>query len=150
MANSIHENLATIRGFKYLAIDPGKMNGWALFDTGGYLRDAGQTDNLYKFLRKLDPKPEVIIFEDYVINPRIRQGGTRPVAAIAIGHLEAYCEDNNIQLVKQYATNKTMGYVWAEIKQADDHKDSHQRDAIAHGTYYLIRNRIRPVIRTTV
>lgn len=139
-----------VRGYKYLAIDPGKTNGWALFDTGAYLRLFGQTTDIYEFLESIEPKPHVIIYEDYVINPRIKQGGTRPVASIAIGHIEAYSRRYEIELVKQLSSCKFSGYKWAGISETKNHNASHQRDAIAHGTYYLVKNRIRPVIRTKV
>ncbi len=149
MTATFHDTLREIKGYKYLAIDPGKTSGWALFASDGYLRAYGQTEDIYTFLRKIEPKPHVIIYEDYVINPKIRQGGTRPVASIAIGHIEAFAREHEIELVNQYPSIKSIGYLWAKIQPTKNHSISHQRDAIAHGTYYIINNRIRPLKHKT-
>src|SRR5689334_9531202 len=130
---TIWDELDVIRGFKYLAIDPGKTSGWALFDTGGNLRAYGQTEDLYVFLRKIDPKPEIIIYEDFIYNPRIKQGGQRQWSGIGIGHVEAYVKENEdkIKIHKQLNHQKESGYLWAGILKTKNHRLSHERDAIA-------------------
>ena len=131
----------------YAAFDPGKTTGYALYDKEGKLLKIGSIIGLEEFvdfIEGMDNKPLVIIYEKYVIDPKIRQGGTEPVAAIAIGIILSYARRNDIATVGQLNTIKQMGYMYAGLdrKIASNKAASHQWDAHAHGTYYMLTNDI--------
>jgi hypothetical protein len=130
---------------KYIAFDPGKTTGWATFNADGYLTLFGEIvgeDKLTDFLEELDFTPSVIIYEDYIINPHVRQGGKRPVASEAIGIIKSFARRKQIELVNQRNTVLDIGLKWAGLKRPKGHLPD-KYSAIAHGTYYLESNNLR-------
>jgi hypothetical protein len=131
----------------YLALDPGLTTGWAHWDAKGNFELFGSIaglDNLSDFLENLKNQPQVIIMEDYIINPRIPQGGTKVVASEAIGRISHYARIRRIDIIRQPNTIKPIAYKWAQAPVPKRKADTHQFDAFAHGEYYLIKNRIKP------
>jgi hypothetical protein len=129
----------------YLAIDPGKTTGWASFNEEGKLVDLGQTRDIAEVLKKTIPK--IIIVENFKLHPwqASKQSWSDFPASRVIGKIEFYCDMADTELIKQDASCKETGYKWGGIKKAKVHKDSHQLDAVAHGVFYLIKNKIRKV-----
>lgn len=131
---------------KYIAFDPGTNTGWAKFNEQGLLAMFGKLvgdEALIDFLEELDPLPTVIIVEDYIVNPHIRQGGKRPVASEAIGIISSYAKRKKIPITRQPNTVLSTGLKWAGLKKPKGHlPDAYS--AIAHGTYYLEINKLRP------
>lgn len=133
----------------FLAIDPGETTGWAIFKQDGSLDDYGQAEGLDFFsgwLEFLDPKPSLLICEEWILNPNISQGGSRQETVQVIGVIRSYGLRNGIDIEWQSPSRKPAGYAWAGIKPLpkSQHAQSHQYDAIAHGTYYLVSNKIIP------
>ncbi len=135
----------------YLAFDPGTNTGWAKFNEDGIQIQWGILkghDALFEFLENLGEnyggEPEEIIYEDYVYNPNVRQGGKRPVAGIAIGYIEAYAKRKTITIHKTQPKDLPTGLRWAGIRW--NKTNGHLPDdfsAIAHGTYSLQKRGIR-------
>ncbi len=133
----------------FLAIDPGETTGWATFNLDGYLIDFGQVkgfDGFDEWLEKLSPKPSLIICEKWVTNPKVPQGGSTQETAQVIGAIRSYSRKNGIDIEWQMARILLVGYKWAGLKPLPKSKHylSHQYDAIAHGTYYLVNQKIKP------
>lgn len=133
----------------YLAIDPGETTGWATFHMNGDLKDFGQIPCLdptvfVLWLEKLDPRPALIIYEGWVTNPSIPQGGSKQETSQIIGHIRSYAIRSGVVAIEQPNRVKKVGYAYAGIKELprSRHAESHQRDAIAHGVYYLVKNKI--------
>jgi hypothetical protein len=130
----------------YMAFDPGKRTGWATFDAHGLLTLFGVIigeDDLMEFLEDIQKIPKVIIVEDYIINPNIRQGGRRPVASEAIGIISSFAKRKKVTLVRQPNTCLSSGLKWAGLEKPKGHlPDAYS--AIAHGTFYVQSKGIRP------
>jgi hypothetical protein len=110
--------------------------------------DIGQVEGIDEFttwLEDLPMKPALIIYETYVIDPNVKQGGTDVPASQVIGAIRSYGQRHSIVCLPQLRTVLLIGYRWAGIKPLpkSKHKLSHQYDAFAHGIYYLIKNKIR-------
>jgi hypothetical protein len=131
---------------RYLAIDPGEICGWAAFDHQGHLLEMDQIP-MDEMGSLLDCFPSLlwVICEDYVINPNIPHGGSRAPTIRIIGQIQEWCRNHNTSLKIQPNRIKKIGYAWAGIKPLPKsrHAESHQRDAVAHGVYFLQKNGIR-------
>lgn len=127
----------------YLAVDPGKSNGVAVFNDAAQLVFMGviQEAEFSRWLADLKFTPKVAIVEDFVLYPHKAKDQTysNMVAVRMIGRMEYWAHINNVELVKQPAHLKSMGYRYLGEKPA---KNQHAKDALVHGLYYLIRHGI--------
>jgi hypothetical protein len=133
---------------EFLAIDPGETTGWATFTQRGELVGFGQLSGVDDFTVWLEAqKCSLLIFEDYLINPNVPHGGSRVETIQVIGSIRSFVKRRSICVVPQSPSIKRIGYAWCRLKPLpkSKHKMSHQFDALAHGIYYLCRNRIRPI-----
>lgn len=142
----------------FLSFDPGDTTGWAHLGPEGfskhlepYRASMGQLkgqEALVRFLEGIQALPRVIIYEAFVIDGDMKKHkGQEHFTIQNIGIIKSYAIRNNIELVRQERTRKTMGYGWGQISKAGSHKDSHGKDAMAHAVYYVVTKNIRPVIR---
>lgn len=134
----------------YLAIDPGHMCGYALFDKEGNAIDYGQfpmAETVQKVNRFINLNPiEAIICEDYVnyVHGKFRQtGGGRNETSKVIGQIEAIAEMNQIPIHLQHASKYEIGAKWGGFTIPSNHSISHQFVATAHGVFWLQTNGIR-------
>lgn len=129
----------------YLALDPGKTTGWATFAQDGSGLTMGQV-NVMDLIKMMDNTPaRVIITEDYHLFPwkKNEQVWSRLDTVRLIGMIQYWCFKTNRQLILQDPNIKTIAYMWAGLKKAGLHKNSHERDAYVHGVYYLQKQGIR-------
>lgn len=133
----------------YLAIDPGDTVGFAQFDHSGLLLHYGQFKAAPEYLRRLVHEGlKRVIVEDYRNHPNMRQPTwSRNNTSKLIGQIEMICELRNLpKVVLQSNTVLQIGYLWAGLEEKpSNHSISHQFDAVAHGTYWLVRNNIKSV-----
>src|SRR5215510_1574641 len=94
-------------------------------------------DLFMDFIEALDPKPEVIVMEDYIIRKHISHSGSRAPTIQLIGMIKRYARKNDIKVVLQQASAKSIGYKFAGMTPTKNHAQSHQYDAVAHGVFYL-------------
>lgn len=131
----------------YLAIDPGETSGFAQFDSAGEIKAYGQ----FPYRKEEDCLQRLIhegllavIVEDYKNHPGMRQPTwSRNITSKTIGKIELLCKMRSISLVLQPNNVRPMGYLYAGLEQPKNHSISHQFDAVAHGWYYLVKNKIR-------
>jgi hypothetical protein len=148
-----------VRYKRLLVIDPGITSGWATFDLSegvpktlkGLDRYMGQVKGqreLWELLTAIQDPPDLVIYErfkalgDYKIH-----FGKENITEQNIGIVLAYAFWVNAKIVVQDPENKRQGYAWAKLKSAGDHKDSHRRDAYAHGEFYMVVNKYKVVRR---
>ena len=126
-----------------LAIDPGKMNGWAIFNEDGELVEFGQVheDELSNWLNTKTSDVSTIVVENYVLYKKkaMKQSGSDMVASRVIGRLEMYASLKGAKLVKQPADILPTAQKLSGYKMPSDHSISHQFSAINHGIYWLIK-----------
>ena len=129
----------------YLVIDPGHATGWATFDRSGNGITMGTCKNrqhVYDLLQKT--RPETIIMEDWVSREKTTFGGDRMETIRVIGAVEFYCHIRQIPLHEQPNTVKPVAYKYAGLEYKKGPKSaSHEKDAYAHGVYYLQRAGVR-------
>lgn len=132
----------------YLSIDPGKTTGWASFNIEGDLLQRG-TVELKKLAELLGgTTPQIIIYETFALRPwkAADQSWSTFPASQVIGALEFYASmTEGVTLVGQDPNCKESGYKWSFTPKAKSHRHSHDRDAYAHGVYYMIKNKIKKV-----
>lgn len=135
----------TIKEPGYWSYDPGLLTGYAQFDSKGVVQQIGHVqglDNLSDFLESIADVPNTIIVEDYIINPSIPQGGTKVVAARAIGRIEHYARIRRIKVEFQPNTIKSIAYRRAGIAVPTKRPRLDEMDAYVHGHHWLIENGI--------
>ncbi len=127
----------------YVAIDPGKRIGFMEFTSEGVPYWPGFTFNFEELQDYLDniQDPKIIIVEDYVINPHVKQGGSRGDAMQVIGYLKAWCRKRNIKLALQKNTVLSIAFMWSGVKKPKGHLPD-VLSAYLHGYYYLHKNGI--------
>ena len=131
----------------FLVLDPGETTGFARFEQDGSLIDIGQVEgieDLVTWINDLDPKPALIVYEQFLVDPHVRLGGSDLETVQAIGQIRKYGIENGIVAIPQSRTIKLIGYRWAGKKPLPKkrHDESHKWDALAHGIYYLVSNKI--------
>lgn len=136
----------------YLAVDPGeKRTGWARFDENGETTGFGYINGIDEFLDWLEdqPRPKVLIMEEYRVNPGISHAFSRVRTVECIGGVKRFCRKNDVKLVEQRNTVLSIGLRYIgmyqvyykgtkRIKHVDD-----EVAALAHGTYYLVKNKLK-------
>jgi hypothetical protein len=130
---------------KYIAIDPGKTTGYAVFNASGFLIDMGKTTGEDKFLDWLEEQDcKIVIIEQY----RNRGGFTNSFSDMPtsqhIGAISRIARKKKWVIVLQEpspALVQGLRFIGMYTK----YKGKHCPDdisALAHGTYYLRKNRI--------
>lgn len=128
----------------YLAFDPGKTTGWAMFEPdNGMLVDSGQAslDQLMDLCREWeDLSIEGVIYEEFRVfrHKAQQQTGSTMEVAQAIGIIKSLARHKGLDVVVQQSNIKSIAEKWTGIKVPADHSISHRYDAILHGSYHLI------------
>lgn len=99
-------------------------------------------EEFYVWLHTFDLPVEVLIYEAYVINPKVDHGGDEVPAAQVIGIVKGFAHANEKVLIKQLAHERIPAYAWQGKmwKKGYHPKDSDQESALAHGLVYLVKN----------
>lgn len=133
----------------YLAFDPGKTTGWAMFDGNGQIIQYGQA-SLDELIDLTEEWARVwpistIIYESFVLfrHKARQQTGSKMEASQAIGIIKTLARKTDATLVEQDPTIKSLAQKWTQLKPIGDHAQSHWVDAFNHGAYWLIRQGIR-------
>lgn len=138
----------------YLAIDPGgERTGWATFDDSGKSTNFGKieggADNFMDWLEALQPQPQDIIYEAYRISPTVGHNFSEVPTLQLIGMIKRHATKQKIKLHKQTNQFLPIGLryigMFTMYYNADGSKKKHVDDqfaALAHGTYYLVKNKI--------
>lgn len=135
----------------YLAFDPGKITGWAVFTNTGDILEMGQAtieeliDLCEGWLENGDLGIDGVIYEDFIVFRHKAQklAGSRMEASQAIGIIKGLAKRAGVTPVRQGSDIKPIAEKLTQIKPPSDHSQSHQIDAFNHGAYYLIRQGIR-------
>lgn len=128
----------------YLAFDPGKTTGWAMFEPdNGMLVDSGQAslEQLMSLCREWETLDlQGVIYEQFRVfrHKAMQQTGSKMEVAQAIGIIKSLAHHKNLQPVVQESNIKSIAEKWTGIKVPADHSISHRYDAILHGSYHLI------------
>jgi hypothetical protein len=130
----------------FLAIDPGEMTGWALFNMEGTPIQMGSVlygKDLYELLQTYDP--DFFVVEEFMLRTKRAAGNSnmhytkewdRVYAARAIGYVEARAHELRVMVHYQQpsvmeATAKKFGLPTKGLRKAQ-----HQIDAVIHGYYF--------------
>lgn len=131
----------------YLAIDPGKMNGWALFNSDAFCEEYGQgdLDELREFFNEHEKTLQVVIVENFKLfkHKALVQSGSDMVASRVIGAIEEWVRPRDIKLVKQDASVLSIAQLWSGKKMPKNHAKSHWVSAYNHGFYYLVKQGVK-------
>src|SRR4051794_14244499 len=99
----------------YLAFDPGKITGWAVFNDDGSVRSMGQAtiDELIDLCVEwaaLDEPIRAVIYEDFVVFKHKAKflAGSRMEASQAIGIIKGLARTTKTELVMQGSDIKPM------------------------------------------
>lgn len=138
----------------YLAVDPGHMCGYALFDEVGDIVEYGQF-RMEEAVQKVNGiltnnKIKAIICEDYrnhaFKNGQQQKRWSRNETSKIIGKIETLAELQGVSVVLQPNYCKSAGYQFAGIEPPANHSISHQFDAYAHGVFWLQEvAKVRPI-----
>jgi hypothetical protein len=153
---------------RYIAVDPGKTVGFSFFDTEGKHLQSGQLN--YEVFKKMsaalvhgimssNPDSKLtLIVENFLLLPHmaLKMSSTHSRelhASQVIGSMHMLAEITKAEIVIQSTEALGTGAAWARIDvEGEGHSKSHWKSAYAHGTYYMVTNKIRTVkdIRTDV
>lgn len=132
-----------------LAVDPGIANGWAEFADGilvkwGTVKGVNEFDDWLH--SKERPEYDQLVYEDYRLfrHKAVQQIGSRFETAQVIGMLNSWARQNNINFNpdtdRQPSSILPEGCLFSGWPMPTDHSKSHHVAAIAHGTYWLVKN----------
>jgi hypothetical protein len=137
---------ADINPVRYLSIDPGKSNGVCAYDAKFYLALpmlTVQEDDMIELLDQFE-HIDTCIVEDFVLYPNksTEQQYSDMETSRVIGRIEAWAKHKNVKLVKQLASVKKNGYMWAGKKPLPKSNPlNHALDAHIHFIYWAVRTR---------
>lgn len=127
----------------YLAFDPGGTSGWASFDEAANLTGTGDIpdgiEGLSLFLATIEDIPRVIICETYAIRPWVSHAFSKVYTIREVGIIQEYALRHNIEFIEQEPLCKKSGRKWAGLEPDKNKADSHHKDAIGQGVYYLYK-----------
>lgn len=134
----------------YLAADPGLHTGWAIWDMKGECLDFGTTHDYDELHEKLESLPKdtikVVIIEDYTLwyHKAQKQAGSKMPAPKAIGQLETFARQWGATIIKQDSNIKGIAErLTGRTTKGIPKIQTHVLDALNHGDYYLIKNKIK-------
>ena len=146
---------------RILGIDPGENTGYAIVnldaaerqmsiqDTGTVRMAAHSYAPALAFFLRTVPEVDLVVCENYVINPKVyghSHQGDKGIALRQIGALEVLALQNKIDCVLQMPTVKPPGYGFLGKKYVRGKKEMHGFDALAHVMYYLVStNSVQPL-----
>jgi hypothetical protein len=148
---------------KLLSVDPGKHTGWAVWTYGESKRpkldtaDVTETvEEFYDILAnsKVMRLADMIVYEDYIIRPAAKNKfwgheWNRPPALLIIGAVEYFARANEIKLATQQAAILPIGCGYIGYNYQKGIHVPNQISAIAHGAYWLVKNKLAtpPVLK---
>lgn len=126
-----------------LALDPGGTTGWAIFREGDYFI-SGQFKTTFIDLENVivQAKPNVVLFEEYILYEHVRQAGSSLYTPRVIGAIEHICYQQRIPIAYQTASNiKQVQYNDDKLREWGFHQSGkpHANDATRHACRYLLR-----------
>lgn len=138
--------------YRYVVIDPGETNGLAVFGNTGLLEHSTQISGIVLMgvmLEKMLEREtwERILYETYIVNPKISQGGSEVPSAQVIGIIKFLGDKFSTPVEGIHPRYKIPGYAWSGIKKPGNHSVSHAPDAVALGEYWLRKHKIKPMQR---
>lgn len=135
----------------YLALDPGKHTGWAIWDKDGVFIDMGTChgeNELHDFLAGLPTTIEIVIYEDFFLfkSKAQEQVGSNMPAPKAIAQIETFARLWGARMIKQPSNIKAIAEKMTGVTtKGKAHSATHVLDAFNHGEYYLIKNHIKEI-----
>lgn len=126
-------------GYRLLAIDPGKANGWAIFTNKDGPEASGAVDKHELYLLLESEALTVIVYESYRLyaSHSKQMIGDDFIAPQVIGVIEYLANKREIPFYQQPATCKAF-YHDQRLKDMGLYVPiDHRRDAIRHGMYFL-------------
>ena len=135
----------------YLAFDPGNTTGYAEFDVHGEISDFGQINNgvegITDFVMQYDKPIHTVIIESYMVLPddhSVKANvGSKLETVQVIGVLRGWAYSKKAKIVMQQPQIKKIAELQAGFKVKGKHENTHWQDAVLHGVYYLVKNKIR-------
>jgi hypothetical protein len=135
-----------------MSFDPGQSTGWAsmdllerpVFQMFGTTRSPKE---LFAIFDKFEKYPDVVVCEDYHINPAAMRHGwahqwDKGIALRTIGAIEHFAHWNNADFVLQQPSQLKVGcgYIGYEVKPKKHIPD--HISAMAHGAFYTVKKGI--------
>lgn len=142
------------RGGRVIALDPGETTGWALFFDHELINSGEISEGLDGFLEFNLPWADVIVVEDFVVEPGFvgRAVASEVIGAVA---LEARRFRPKVWLLRQSRSDKatitggslteSQRFEW--LRERGFSGSSHELDAITHGLIHLKRRRNRNALK---
>lgn len=138
---------------KLLAIDPGNKTGWAVYDTDHdpVITEFGLAKPISDFYELLISGKfndvDLVVSEDYKIRPADLNKGwshewNNGPALQVLGAIDFWAQEYSIKTARQQASIKPAGYGYIGMTYKKGKPDMDMYDAIAHGAYYLVKNKI--------
>lgn len=128
----------------YLAVDPGKSNGFCGYDDRHHLTFMFTipSTNMIRVLQ-LFTKVQIIIVENFTLFPhkRTEANYSDMETSRVIGRIESWAELNKVEIIKQGPNVKKTGYQWLGIPSpSKSNPANHELDAHCHFTYWAVKN----------
>jgi hypothetical protein len=139
------EELANdVNPVEYLSFDPGTSNGCCGYDSRYHLvfMFTIKASDMIKFLQ-IFKHVKICVMEGYKLFPNkaSAQAYSDMETSRVIGRIESWTELNEIELIKQGANIKPIGYKWAGKKPLPkSNPANHELDAHIHFVYRAVRN----------
>ena len=128
---------------KLVAFDPGGTTGYAVFvDTLiGEVGHKKWEEPVLDWINSLTA--DLFVVEDFLIQTDRLNRWNKGEALQVIGAIKARARAIGIQVVLQQPSIKPVAYAWSNAKYTKGKKGQHHMDALVHGNYYLIKNKLK-------
>lgn len=130
-----------------IVFDPGKATGWCLFKDGvmnawGICRSLSALDDFLMSYVATYGQPTCILYENFIVfaNKAQKQSGSKMEAPQAIGKIKLWAAMIGVEPEKPQMSNiLSIAVKWSGV-QLGAHHNSHNKSALNHGVYWLVKN----------
>lgn len=126
---------------KVIGIDPGKMNGIAIFNGDGSVDGYGQMDldELLDWTTEYEEPVSAVIVEDFILFKKraIQQSGSRMHASQVIGMMKSFAKRKDAFFLLQKSDILPTAEKISGVKMPADHSISHQISAYNHAYFWM-------------
>lgn len=128
---------------KMISFDPGRTTGFAFFQDINVTR-VGTWSWESEVLDAINElQADLFVIEDFLIQKDRLDRWNKGESLQVIGAIKARARMIGAAVVLQQPSIKPVAYAWLRMEYKKGKKDLHHMDALVHGNYYLVKNKLK-------
>jgi len=128
---------------KLISFDPGKTTGFAVFQDTNVTNVGTKAweAEVLDWINEL--QADLFVIEDFLIQTDRTDRWNKGESLQVIGAIKARARMIGAAVVLQQPSIKPVAYAWLRMEYKKGKKNLHHMDALVHGNYYLVKNKLK-------